>query len=230
MLAQEQGVLARRVGLRSGLESEFGLAEKEGTLVLTDRRIIFACGSGREENIPVGTFGRLFLVFTDVEDLDSIPPDPSNLEIPISSVSSVEGVRRDLARPGLRVTWMQGAAVRSVDFTQRLTGRRARNINDWVPAIQGLRAGTLKLLPPVQPPDSATLEGRIFRVLGDLQEKGIFMIEDQVEREFGVKLDSEAVQAACERLVSLGILEVMEVGGDAFYRRRSPLPDLESSS
>ena len=225
MLAQEQGVLSRRVGLKGGLEAEFGLAEKEGTLLLTDRRIIFACGSEREDDLPVGATGRLSLVFTDVEDLGSIPPDPSNLEIPISSVTSVEGVKRDLARPGLRLAWAGAAGTRSVDFTQRLTGRRHRNINDWAEVIERLRAGTLTLAGRPPAPDPTTSEGMIFRVLGDLQEKGVFTIMEQVKREFGASLDSDDVRSACDRLASQGLLETVEAGGDGFYRKRSPLPD-----
>ncbi|MDG7003603.1 MAG: hypothetical protein JRN56_06870, partial [Nitrososphaerota archaeon] len=56
ILAQEQGTEMRTGGVSKGLEAEFGGGVKEGTLVLTNRRLIFVCTDDKGEELPVGYF------------------------------------------------------------------------------------------------------------------------------------------------------------------------------
>ena len=50
MLAQEQGVRMRGVGERKEIEGGFG-GELEGTLVLTNHRLIFVCTNEQKDNV-----------------------------------------------------------------------------------------------------------------------------------------------------------------------------------
>ncbi len=50
MLSQEQAVIRRGPGVRKEVESAFGLGgETEGTLVLTDRRLVYVHSNEKEE-------------------------------------------------------------------------------------------------------------------------------------------------------------------------------------
>jgi hypothetical protein len=40
-----------------------------------------------------------------------------------------------------------------------------------------------------------------------MQEKGVFEIENKVEQNFGVDLDPDDVEAACEKLASAGFTD-----------------------
>jgi len=228
MLAQEQGVTMREAGTEKELQAEFGIGVKEGTLVLTNRRLIFACTNERDENLPgeagLNPFGKIDLVYTEVEDLDSIPSEAPNMFVPLSSISKVTGHKGDLGRPSLEVAWVDANGKHSCIFTETLTGRKARALNDWASAIDNLKAGKQKLVSVPPAPSTDTLEGKIIHVLSDMQEKGVFSIEEAVETEYNLKLDPDDVQAACDRLAEEGLLvRNSELTGDAFYRRVSPL-------
>lgn len=61
-------------------------------------------------------------------------------------------------------------------------------------------------------------------ILADMQKKGVFEIQQEVEEQFKLKLDPDNVQAACDRLVRSGLLQRMpNPSGDAYYQKRSPL-------
>ena len=218
----------REAGTEKELQAEFGIGVKEGTLVLTSRRLIFACTNERGENLPgesgLNPFGKIDLVYAEVEDLDSIPPEAPNVFVLLSSISKVTGHKGDLGRPSLEVAWNDAEGNHARTFTQTLTGRKAHSLNDWAPTIENLKAGKQKLVsvPPAPPTD--TLDGKIIHVLSDMQEKGVFSIEEAVETEYGLELNPDDVQAACDRLTTEGLLvRNSELTGDAFYRRVSPL-------
>ena len=87
-----------------------------------------------------------------------------------------------------------------------------------------MKAGTQKLVSLPTAPSSDSLGGQIVHVLSDMQEKGIFEIEEAVETEFKVDLDPDVVQAECDRLASQGLLvRSPDSTGDTFYRRASQL-------
>jgi hypothetical protein len=235
ILAQEQGAIMRESGVKKELEGEFGFGELQGTLVLTNRRLIFVSTDLKEIAIRIGYragAATFHLVYSDVDDLSAIPEDPSrNLFIAIDSISSARGHREEITRPRLEVKWWEGSEEKGRVFTEVLTGRsRKKNLNDWAAVILKLKSGTQKLISLPKVPGVETLEGKLMRVLADMQEKGVFDIEEEVEETFSLKLDSDEVQAACEKLSTAGLLTRRPAGGDVFYRRRSPLGEDDLSS
>jgi len=234
MLAQEQAVIRRGPGIRKGVEGAFGLGgETEGTLVLTDRRLVYVHGDGKEQDIKIGAFSQKHLFFTDVESLNSMALDEASVEIPLSKITLVTGHRGEAVAPKLEVKWTEGGgAIRTTEFVQQVTGgSRKKNLNDWAKVIDKLRAKQVKIAPQSLAPGGDTLEGRILGVLGDMQEKGSLTIEDEVEERFKVDLDPDEVEAACGRLVSAGLVRKFSPGDeDPYYRKVSPLGDDDLSA
>ena len=225
ILAQEQGAEMRAGGASKELKAEFGVGVKEGTLVLTNRRLIFVCTNDKGEDLPVGFFAEHLLLYSEVEDLGDIPSRAPNVFISLDS-ASVKGHKGGLGRPSLQVSWKDGGGAHDAVFTETLTGRRKVNLGDWASAIEGIRSGTRTLvsLPPLPP--TASLEGKVMHVLADMQEKGVLEIEESVEGEYKVDLDPDEVQAACDRLSSQKLLvRFPDPSGDIFYRRASALGD-----
>ncbi len=232
LLAEEQAVINRGVGIVEELEAAFDTGkETEGTLVLTNRRLIYAQGTA-EENLPVGETMPFIetkkrLVYSDVKNLDSIPAGPPNFSIRLDSIASVVGHHKAAMAPKLEVRWNDGGREKVTEFVQQITGgSRRRNLNDWASVIQRLKDGKQKItgLPP--PPDRNSLEGKVFLVLGDMQEKGLFTIEAEVEEQFSLNLDPDDLEKACDRLVSQGLVKRSgQPGEDPFYQKISPLGD-----
>ena len=227
LLAEEQAVVNRGIGVVREVESVLGFGPAtEGTLVLTNRRLFYVHGAEKKETLRLSSFGKRTFQFSDVEDLISITPDPANFTIQIESIVSVKGHRAEGLSPRLEVRWKEGATTRVTEFVEQLTGHsRRKNLNDWAPVIDRLKRGEQRFerlpLPSVE-----TLEGKIMRVLGDMEERGVFAVEEQTEEEFKVQLDSEEVEAACERLVAQGLVaKRAEDAEGSWYRKRSPLGD-----
>jgi hypothetical protein len=220
MLAQEQGVRMRKSGGREEIEGGLG-GELEGTLLLTNRQLLFVCTNEQQDKMGPTRF-----VYSDVEDLASIPRTDGNVFIPLSSITSVKGHLGRLERPSLEVKWREASEVGRV-FVERLTGSsRRRNLNDWAPIIERLKAGKQKIIQLPQVPSTDTIDGKIMRVLADMQRKGAFEIQEETETQFKTKLDPDDVQAACERLSAKGLLEKFpDKSGDVYYQKRSPLGD-----
>lgn len=223
----------RSSGAKKELGAEFA-GQAQGTLVLTNKRLVFVTTSEKTQDIPVSLMPtrlrEVRLLYSDVEDLDSVPNAPPNVFIALASISAVKGRRGGIGRPSIEVEWADNGR-RSCVFTEVLTGRRKRNLNDWAKVIEDLRSGKQKLvaMPPSPPMD--TLEGKAMHVLGDMQEKGLFEIEGAIESEFKTNLEPDSVQAACDRLSSKGLLiRFPEPGGDVYYRRPSPLGEASASS
>src|SRR5271169_3100243 len=114
--------------------------QTEGNLVLTNLRLVYAHGAEKEVDIPVGTidpfemFGRKRLFVSDVEDLDDIPADASNITIRISSIVSVKGHHTPGLAPKLEVRWNDAGSMKVTEFVEQVTGMsRHRNLNDWAP-------------------------------------------------------------------------------------------------
>ena len=227
MLAQEQAVIRRGPGIRKAVEGAFGLGgETEGTLVLTDRRLVYVHGNEKEESLRIGGFSAKHLFFSDVESLGSISLDSASVEIPISKIVKVAGHHGEAIAPKLEVSWTDGGgAASATEFVQQISGAsRRKNLNDWAKVIEKLRGKQVKITPLPPAPGGDTLEGRVLGVLGDMQEKGQMTIESEVEERFKVDLDPDDVEAACEKLVAAGLV----LKGDAryedvYYRKVSPL-------
>ncbi|MGP8125938.1 MAG: hypothetical protein ACLQEQ_08800 [Nitrososphaerales archaeon] len=234
ILAQEQAVTMRGLGVKRELEAEVGVGEREGTLVLTNKRLIFVCTDEKEEDLRMGYTPATpiaHLLFSDVEDLSEIPQDPANTFISISSITSATGHKGGLGKPKLEVRWTAGAREKGAEFTEVLTGKRKKNLNDLAAIIQRLKTGDLKLIEVPKAPAIDTLEGKIVHVLSDLQEKGIFSIEEEVEEKFKISVDPDEIQSACDKLAQAGALDRFpDSSGDIFYRKRSPLGEDDFSS
>ena len=215
----------RSGGASKELEAEFGVGLKEGTLVLTNKKLIFVCTNEKGEDLPVGYFGEHLLLYSEVEDLDKIPTRFPNVFIPLDGASAI-GHKGGLGRPSLEVRWNDNGGSHDLIFTETLTGRSKRNLDAWAPIIEKIRKGTQRLNPSPNYPPTDSLEGRVAHVLADMQEKGVFEIEEDVENEYNVDLDPDDVQAACDRLSSQHLLiRSPDPSGDVYYRRVSPLGD-----
>jgi hypothetical protein len=229
MLAQEEAVINRGPGTRKGVEAAFGMGgETEGTLILTDQRLVYVHGKGKEVDLRIGAFSQKRLFFTDVESLDSMLLDSASLEIPISRIVDVTGHGGAAIAPKLEVKWTdQNGATRVAEFVQQMTGgSRRKNLNDWAKVIEKLKAKQLKITPLPPAPGGDTLEGRILGVLGDMQGKGLLTVEDEVEERYGVDLDPDEVEAACGKLVAAGLVQKLAPRDeDPYYRKVSPLSD-----
>jgi len=228
MLAQEEAVVCRGAGARKAVEAAFGTGgETEGTLVLTDRRLVYVHGGETEVDLRVGAFSQKRLFFADVEDINSITMDSASLEIPISGIVGAIGHKGPAIAPKLEVKWTDHGAIRATEFVQQVTGgSRRKNLNDWAKVVERLKTQKQKVFRLPQAPSGDSLEGRILRALGDMQEKGLFTIEKELEERYGLDLDPEEVERACGRLATAGLIRnVSPPGDDPFYRKVSPLGD-----
>jgi hypothetical protein len=234
MLAQEQAVIRRGSGVRKGLEAAFGAGgETEGTLVLTDRRLVYVHGNEKEESIRVGGFSAKRLYFSDVESLGSMQMDPASVAIPISKIVRATGHHGEAVAPKLEVSWTDDrGGAQTTEFVQQISGAsRRRNLNDWAAVIEKLKASQMKIKPLPPAPTADSLEARIMGVLGDMQEKGLMTIESEVEERHKVDLDPDDVEAACEKLVAAGlILKPSARYEDVYYRKASPLGEYDLSA
>jgi hypothetical protein len=229
ILAQEQGANMRSVGKLKEVEAEFE-GVREGTLILTNKRLIFVCTNEKREELPIGYFGEHLLLYSEVRDLDSISNGSPNVFIPLSSALA-KGHKGELGRPSLEVSWEEQDGKHNLVFTETLTGRRKRNLNDWAVLVNEARQGSLKLNTLPDPPSTDTLEGKVMHVMADMQEKGLFEVEESIEDEYKVDLDPDEVETACNSLVSKHLfVRVPDSSGDSFYRRTSPLGENDFSS
>ena len=220
----------RSGGVSREVEAGFGVGVTEGTLVLTNKRLIFVCTNEKGEELPVGYYGDHLLLYSEVEDLDSIPVQPPNVFIPLTGASA-KGHKGEFGRPSLEVTWKDQSGGHRAVFTETLTGTRRRNLNDWASVIDGIKDGSRKLITLPSPPPTETLEGKVMHIMADMQEKGPLEIEEDIESEYRVELDPDEVQAACDRLSSQRLLiRSPDSSGDVYYRRASPLGEDDLSS
>jgi hypothetical protein len=212
MVAQEQGVLCKTGVIKS----------VQGTLILTNQRLIFVCGEEEVEELNVSPESGL-LTYSDVDSLASIQPNPSNLSLSLSSIMSSKG-HRGIGHPRLEVSWQENTSKNVTEFEQTLTGKGRMSLDKWADVIQKIKTGAIKLKAMPSVPSEQTLEGKIAVVLGDMQEKGLFEIEEQVESRFKIEADPDEIEQACEKLASNGILVALnDPSGEKFYRKVSPL-------
>lgn len=235
ILAQEQGATMRKGGRAKEIEAEFGIAETPGTLVLTNKRLIFACVDEKEDDLfsenPFNPSGVIRVIYSEVEDLGGVSREPPNVFVDIASTVTVKGKGGGIGRPSLEVEWEDEKGRHSLVFVEGVTKTKGKSLKDWAPIIEQLKAGNLRLVALPQQPPLDTIEGKISRVLSDMQERGVLAIEDAVETEFKVDLDPDEVQAACETLASTGLLKRhADSGGEMFYRKASPLGEEDLSS
>jgi hypothetical protein len=222
MLAQTQGVLMKGAGVKKMLEGGFG-GERVGTLVLTNKRLIFVSTNTQTERYHGNRSAPGFSVtYSEVEDLASIPQDPGNLFIDLGWISKVSGHKAGITRSSLEVTWHQfGFQDETRVFVQRITTGISgkRDLGDWAPEILHLKDGTRPLFQTPPLPEIETLEGKTMRVLGDMEKKGFFTIERRIREEFNVRVDPDELDAALATLCEKGLLK----RDGTFYQKSSPL-------
>jgi hypothetical protein len=246
ILAQEQSVVSKTSGRGQK-------ADLEGTLVLTNKRVIFVSADQSTEgsaeishdesmgdklaqetsNLGMSILGgKLRVSYSDVDDLGNIPNDPNNLLVPISTIISISGHKGVIGMPNLKLSWRSsGGQIENGEFQQILTEGRRKNLSDWAPVIERLKDGSLSPRYPDQLPQNDSVEDRIYYVMGDMQTKGDLQIEQETEKHFGVELEPDEVQGACDKLVSIGLLDkIPDASGDNFYKKRSPLGEDDLSS
>lgn len=209
------------------------MKETEGTLLLTNRRIVYARGDTTEkieESVPAVPGGLSpgwkSIIYADVDEIDAIKPDPANISVDLARLTSAKGIKRMAQSPKLEIEWDD--RTKRTEFIQQVTGKsRRRNLNDWASVIERLRQGTQKIIELPPAPDGSTLEGRIFRLLSDYEERGPLTIELEIEKRYKVELEPDDVQAACEKLVSMGLVsKTVPPGEEAYFAKVSPLgPD-----
>lgn len=233
ILAQEQGATMRQGGRAKEVEAEFGFDETEGTLVLTNKRLIFVCTDEKEDRLmgqaALNPTAGIHIIYSEVEELEGVPTDPPNAFVPIASIEGVKGHAGGIGRPSLEVEWDDGRR-HALVFTEGVTKRKGKGLKDWAPVIEKLKAGSLKLVALPRQPSTDTLEGKVARVLSDMQEKEVLTIEDAVETEFKLDLDPDELQAACDKLVSTGLVKRRPDPAGMFYRKASPLGEEDLSS
>lgn len=229
ILAQEQSVV-QKTGF---------MKETQGTLILTNKRLIFVAAN-QELDVPImaigvsaGRTGRLR--FADVDELDQIPKSPLNLSIPLDEIELEKGDEGFIENPRLKVKWIESGVEKKAEFIADITdSSRRMDLKDWAVVMDSLKRndGTIKIDYPKTPsPSKDTLEGKVYYILGDMQDKGLFEIEEQTEEYFKVNLEPDDVEAACNKLVSLRVVDKMDYGsGDSFYRKHSPLGKADLSS
>lgn len=227
ILAQEQAVVNRPIGIRGELETAVDVSgpETEGTLVLTSTRLLYVRGEEKREELPVGALTKKTIFFSDVESLGDIKYDEANLTMDLSSITKVTGRHSPGMSPKLEVRWNSGGIPKATEFAQVLTGgSRKKNLNDWAPVIERLRTGKMDVKAMAPPPDESTLEGKVLLALGDMQEKGLLTIESELEIRYKVELETDDLEAACEKLVLQGLIKDTS-GKDEppFYQKISAL-------
>jgi len=207
-----------------------------GTLILTDRRLLFV-EADKEEEVNVGVSpvsGRYVTVrYADVKDLNEVSANPNNLTVPLGSIQTATSSGGILRPPELKVTWKaKSGQLEHAVFSEELINDRKKNLKDWAKVIIGLNAGKIIPRKPSAPvPGMDSLEGKILHVLGDMQEKGPLEIEEEAEQEFKIDLDPDQVEAACQKLFLMGFVDqTPDNSGETFYRKRSPLGEDDLST
>jgi hypothetical protein len=213
ILAQEQSVLSK-----AGIGREV-----QGTLVLTNNRLMFVAANTEEAFMD----GLDSLRYADVKNLDSVANNPANLSIQLQKIVSTKGSKGLMTNPNLKVRYQSDTGETEAEYIQTITGGRKKNLNDWAGVIEGLKSGRIVPKVPSWLPDKNSLEGRIVESLSDLQEKGVFEIESEIEKKYSLDLDPDEVEKACDNLVSKNVLEKKS---EDFYRLPSPLGSDDLSS
>jgi hypothetical protein len=190
-----------------------GKTVQEGTLLLTNRRLVFATGNSVQES-----------------DVKKILQDRNVFAIPLDQIANVSG-NRGLLRPSLNVMWHDPPGDPSLTKTEFLQKYRPANIddlrnaiNEWGPLIE--RAATSDIgeevqseKPKIEVPkiDDDQLKSRVLEELGDKQWKGFFQIERDLDEKYGTSTDPDALESCLTKLVKEKLLEQDKHG--EFFRR-----------
>jgi hypothetical protein len=221
LLAEELQVVMRQTGVKKELEGGLG-GEIEGALILTNERLVFVTSNLKTDNLGLrGRYGFGPRTYSDVENLASIEADPDNIFIPLASISSVTSHKARITNPSLEVKWL-GEEQGRIFVQHTSTGTsRGKDLSDWATVITRLKDGTQPLFQLPEIPGVETLEGKVMRVLGDMQSKGYSGILQEVRDTFNIQADADELDSALDSLCANGLLKV----NGLFYRKASALGD-----
>jgi len=197
------------------------LAILEGTLFLTDRRLVFVAGQELEEG----------------EDIQKMLDEADAISIPLDQVVTVTG-NRGILRQSLNVVWHNPPDSPSTTRTEFLQKNRPRNvaeaknaINEWVPQIEEAAVSEVKTEQEEMvrsSPKWDQLDSKVLQALGDMKWKGFFQLERELEEAHGGSLDPDDLEASCKRLVKGKLIEQDKYG--AFFKKLQTESDSDSTS
>jgi hypothetical protein len=197
-IRQESSVLCRN-----------SLVLLEGTLTLTEKRLMFSAGPKFETG----------------DSQDRPETDSGDLSIPLTSITSVLG-KRGMLRPSLTVFWRDDESGNSskTEFSQKSRHpptSQEKNINEWDSEIRSM---SLSEIATAQMKNSAQMnqDGIASKIVGILEEgqwKGFMQIERELEEKYGTQIDPDELEEECKKLVAEKVIEQDKVG--EFYRKRS---------
>ncbi len=126
-----------------------------GTLILTDRMLLFV-EADKEEEVNVGispVSGRYATVrYADVEDLSEVSANPNNLSISLSPIQTATGSGGILRPPELKVSWKASSGqLEHAMFSEELINYRKKSLKDWAKVINGLKDGSIVPKKPSAP-------------------------------------------------------------------------------
>jgi hypothetical protein len=182
----------------------------EGTLFLTYRRLVFVPGQEFEEG----------------EDFQKLIEKSDVISIPLDQIVTVLG-NRGILKQSLNVVWHDPPNTPSTTKTDFHQKNRPRNmeeaqnaINEWVSQIEAaaLPEGKAEL---TTLEDSSLkwdqLDTKVLQSLGDMNWKGFFQLERQLEETYGGNLDPDELESCCARLVKEKLIEQDKFG--AFFKK-----------
>jgi len=223
ILAEEQGA-SRNLG---------SLHKKSGTLILTNKRLVFMRGNKeiRIEVVPEiwrDIVPNIFpsglpaiLGFAEVYDTAEIP---SQMTFPDVSIDLASIISATPERPvdvtsfrrssRLVVSWNSSIETKIVEFEEHMSGRpRKINLNDWGDVIMKIKSGYFDNLirELINSRNSSQLEvnsieANVYFLLGDLQSKSTVLLSKEMEERFATRIDFERIQQACDRLERLKLI------------------------
>jgi hypothetical protein len=185
----------------------------EGSLILTNRRLVFAKGKVNLAN----------------EEVPQILRGRDLFAIPLEQIANVSG-NRGILRPSLNVSWRNQPGDQSTTKTEFLQNYRPKNleearngINEWVPLIE--RAAVSDVEDSPTETQSATvdeneLKSRVLEELGDMQWKGFFQISKELREKYDMSVDPDQLEKVCHGLVEDKLIEQDKHG--EFFRKIQP--------
>ncbi len=182
----------------------------EGTLFLTNRRLVFVAGQEKPED----------------EDIQKMLDRPDALSIPLDQVVTAAG-NRGILRQSLNVVWHNPADSPSTTKTEFLQKNRPRNlaeaqnaINEWVLQIEDAAVSEVKTEQEEMVQSSPSwdqLDSKVLESLGDMKWKGFFQLERDLEETYGASLDPDDLEASCIRLAKEKLIQQDKYG--AFFKK-----------
>lgn len=186
------------------------LAILEGTLFLTDRRLVFVAGQELDEG----------------EDIQKMLDEADALSIPLDQVVTASG-NRGILRQSLNIVWHNPPDSPSTTKTEFLQKNRPRNvaeaknaISEWVPQIEETAVSEVKTEQEEMVRSSPSwdqLDSKVLQALGDMKWKGFFQLERELEETYGASLDPDDLETSCKRLVKGKLIEQDKYG--AFFKK-----------